>query len=123
MERILGAISQNEVAGMKAKFFRTPADFRAWLEKHHASSSELLVGFYKRESGKPSITWHESVGEALCFGWIDGVRRRVDDVSTRSDSHPASQEASGVRSTPSASDPSPQRVECDLLGCRRLKLD
>src|ERR1700721_2832453 len=81
MERILGAISQNEVAGMKAKFFRTPADFRAWLEKHHARSSELLVGFYKRESGKPSITWHESVGEALCFGWIDGVRRRIDEVS------------------------------------------
>jgi len=63
---------------MKAKFFHTPADFRAWLEEHHASSLELLVGFYKRESGKPSITWHESVGEVLCFGWIDGVRRRVD---------------------------------------------
>jgi uncharacterized protein YdeI (YjbR/CyaY-like superfamily) len=81
LERILGAIGQNEVAGMKAKFFRTPADFRAWLEKHHARSSELLVGFYKRESDKPSITWHESVGEALCFGWIDGVRRSVDEVS------------------------------------------
>jgi uncharacterized protein YdeI (YjbR/CyaY-like superfamily) len=81
LERILGAIGQKEVAGMKAKFFRTPADFRAWLEKHHARSSELLVGFYKRESGKPSITWHESVSEALCFGWIDGVRRRVDEVS------------------------------------------
>jgi uncharacterized protein YdeI (YjbR/CyaY-like superfamily) len=66
---------------MKAKFFRTPADFRAWLEKHHARSSELLVGLYKRESGKPSITWRESVGEALCFGWIDGVRRRVDEAS------------------------------------------
>jgi uncharacterized protein YdeI (YjbR/CyaY-like superfamily) len=66
---------------MKATFFRTPADFQAWLEKHHARSSELLVGLYKRESGKPSITWHESVGEALCFGWIDGVRRRVDEVS------------------------------------------
>ena len=66
---------------MKAKFFRTPADFREWLEKHHARSLELLVGFYKRESGKPSITWRESVGEALCFGWIDGVRRRVDEVS------------------------------------------
>jgi uncharacterized protein YdeI (YjbR/CyaY-like superfamily) len=79
--RILGAIGPNEVAGMKAKFFRTPADFRAWLEERHARSSELLVGFYKRESGKPSITWHESVGEALCFGWIDGVRRRVDEMS------------------------------------------
>jgi uncharacterized protein YdeI (YjbR/CyaY-like superfamily) len=81
LESILGAMCQNEVAGMKAKFFRTPADFRAWLEKHHARSLELLVGFYKRESGKPSITWRESVGEALCFGWIDGVRRRVDEVS------------------------------------------
>jgi uncharacterized protein YdeI (YjbR/CyaY-like superfamily) len=65
----------------KPKFFRTPADFRTWLEEHHTSALELLVGFYKRESGKPSITWHESVGEALCFGWIDGIRRRVDDVS------------------------------------------
>jgi len=66
---------------MNPKFFRTPADFRAWLEKHHASALELLVGFYKRESGKPSIPWHESVGEALCFGWIDAIRRRVDDAS------------------------------------------
>jgi uncharacterized protein YdeI (YjbR/CyaY-like superfamily) len=67
---------------MKPKFFRTPADFRTWLEEHHTSALELLVGFYKRESGKkPSITWQESVGEALCFGWIDGVRKRVDDVS------------------------------------------
>jgi uncharacterized protein YdeI (YjbR/CyaY-like superfamily) len=66
---------------MKPKFFRTPADFRTWLEDHHTSAAELLVGFYKRESGKPSMTWRESVGEALCFGWIDGIRRRIDDVS------------------------------------------
>jgi uncharacterized protein YdeI (YjbR/CyaY-like superfamily) len=66
---------------MKPKFFRNPADFRAWLEEHHAAVPELLVGFYKQESGKPSMTWHESVGEALCFGWIDGVRKRIDDVS------------------------------------------
>jgi uncharacterized protein YdeI (YjbR/CyaY-like superfamily) len=62
-------------------FFPTPADFRAWLEAHHAQESELLVGFYKKGSGQPSITWPESVDEALCFGWIDGVRRRRDDAS------------------------------------------
>jgi uncharacterized protein YdeI (YjbR/CyaY-like superfamily) len=62
-------------------FFVTPAAFRKWLEKHHAEEAELLVGFYKRDSGKPSITWPESVDQALCFGWIDGVRRRIDDVS------------------------------------------
>ncbi len=57
-------------------FFKTPQDFRRWLDKHHASTDELWVGFYKRESGKPSITWPESVDEALCVGWIDGVRKR-----------------------------------------------
>ena len=59
----------------RPKFFATPAAFRAWLEKHHATARELLVGFYKKASGKPSITWPESVDEALCFGWIDGIRR------------------------------------------------
>jgi uncharacterized protein YdeI (YjbR/CyaY-like superfamily) len=58
--------------------FATPAGFRGWLEAHHASSTELLVVFLKRGSGKPSLTWPESVDEALCFGWIDGVRRRLD---------------------------------------------
>jgi uncharacterized protein YdeI (YjbR/CyaY-like superfamily) len=62
-------------------FFPTPADFRRWLEQHHESESELLVGFYKKGSGKPSITWPESVDEALSFGWIDGVRKRIDDES------------------------------------------
>lgn len=66
---------------MKPTFFKTPSDFREWFEKHHESSKELLVGFYKKGSGRPSITWPESVDEALCFGWIDGVRRRIDDVS------------------------------------------
>src|SRR5262249_53565808 len=66
---------------MKPTFFRTPAAFRAWLEKHHAKADVLLVGFYKVGSGKPSITWPESVDEALCFGWIDGVRKSIDDVS------------------------------------------
>jgi uncharacterized protein YdeI (YjbR/CyaY-like superfamily) len=62
-------------------FFETPADFRAWLEQHHESETELLVGFFKKGSGRPSITWPESVGEALCFGWIDGVRRGIDEES------------------------------------------
>ena len=63
------------------KFFATPAAFRAWLDKHAASEAELLVGFWKVDSGKPSLTWPQSVDEALCFGWIDGVRRRIDDAS------------------------------------------
>ena len=66
---------------MKAIFFSSPAAFRKWLQQHAATEQELLVGFYKTTSGKPSITWPQSVDEALCFGWIDGVRKRVDDVS------------------------------------------
>jgi len=66
---------------MKITYFHSPADFRKWLEKHHATEQELLVGFYKKDSGKPSITWPESVKEALCFGWIDGIRRNVDAES------------------------------------------
>jgi uncharacterized protein YdeI (YjbR/CyaY-like superfamily) len=64
---------------MKPTFFATPAEFRDWLERHHAEEGELLVGFYKTGSGRPSITWQESVDEALCFGWIDGVRRSLGD--------------------------------------------
>ncbi|MEP6743703.1 MAG: YdeI/OmpD-associated family protein [bacterium] len=66
---------------MTPKFFKSPSDFRNWLERYHAVSKELLVGFYKKGTGKPSITWPESVDEALCFGWIDGIRRRIDDDS------------------------------------------
>ena len=66
---------------MKPKFFKTPDEFRNWLSKHHDKESELLVGFYKKDSGKQSITWPESVDQALCFGWIDGIRRRIDDFS------------------------------------------
>jgi uncharacterized protein YdeI (YjbR/CyaY-like superfamily) len=65
---------------VKAVFFETPAGFGKWLRKNHAAEREILVGFYKRESGTPSMTWPESVDEALCFGWIDGVRRRVDEA-------------------------------------------
>jgi uncharacterized protein YdeI (YjbR/CyaY-like superfamily) len=60
-------------------FFDTPADFRAWLAQHHTDTSELWVGFRKKATGKPSITWPESVDQALCFGWIDGLRKSVDD--------------------------------------------
>jgi uncharacterized protein YdeI (YjbR/CyaY-like superfamily) len=66
---------------MKAKFFRTPAEFRRWLERHHERASELLVGFHRVGSGRASIRWTEAVDEALCFGWIDGVRRRLDASS------------------------------------------
>jgi uncharacterized protein YdeI (YjbR/CyaY-like superfamily) len=61
------------------KFFSFAIDFRHWLSSHAASETELLVGFYKVGSGRPSMTWSESVDEALCFGWIDGVRRRIDE--------------------------------------------
>lgn len=63
------------------QFFPTTKHFRAWLEKHHATERELTVGFYRKGCGKPSITWPESVEEALCFGWIDGIRRKLDDDS------------------------------------------
>jgi uncharacterized protein YdeI (YjbR/CyaY-like superfamily) len=66
---------------MKPKFFPTPGDFRAWLEAHHATKTELLVGFHKKGSGRPSIAWPESVDEALCFGWIDGVRHSLTDAA------------------------------------------
>jgi uncharacterized protein YdeI (YjbR/CyaY-like superfamily) len=64
---------------MKPTFFATPAEFRAWFEENHQSAKELLVGFYERGSGKPSITFPESVDEALCFGWTDGVRKSIDE--------------------------------------------
>ena len=66
---------------MPPRFFETPAKFRAWLEKHHRTADELLVGFYKKGSGRPSMTVPESVEEALCFGWIDGVCRTIDAES------------------------------------------
>lgn len=64
---------------MRPIYFATPAAWRAWLERHHASEDEILVGFHKRATGVPSMTWPESVDQALCFGWIDGIRRRVDE--------------------------------------------
>lgn len=61
------------------RFFATPAALRTWLRQHHSSADELWVGYYKRATGKPSVTWPESVDEALCVGWIDGIRQRIDD--------------------------------------------
>ena len=66
---------------MKLKYFKTAADFRAWLESNHTSASELWVGFYKKDSGKGGLTYAEAVDEALCFGWIDGIKKRVDEFS------------------------------------------
>lgn len=60
-------------------FFASPNDFRVWLAAHHADRDVLWVGFWKKDTGRPSVTWEESVDEALCFGWIDGLRRRIDD--------------------------------------------
>ena len=62
-----------------ATFFETADRFAAWLEKHGATKAELVVGYHKRGSQRPSMTWAESVDEALCFGWIDGVRKRIDE--------------------------------------------
>jgi len=66
---------------MDPLFFATPAAFRRWLASNHAKAKELWVGFHKKDSGEPSITWPESVDEALCFGWIDGIRKSIDAKS------------------------------------------
>jgi len=63
------------------RHFRTAAAFGAWLEKHHATASELLVGFYRKETGRAGMSYGEALDEALCWGWIDGVRRKVDGDS------------------------------------------
>jgi uncharacterized protein YdeI (YjbR/CyaY-like superfamily) len=68
-----------QTAKADAVYFESPLAFRRWLQKHHHSATELVVGFHKSHTGRPTLTWPESVDEALCFGWIDGIRRRVDD--------------------------------------------
>ena len=65
----------------KPRFFPTPAAFRKWLQANHAKKTELWVGFHKKATGKPSMTWQESVDQALSFGWIDGVRKSIDEDS------------------------------------------
>lgn len=66
---------------MKPTFFKSSEEFRTWLEQHHASAKELLIGFFKTGSGREGIAYREALDEALCFGWIDGVRKRRDAVS------------------------------------------
>jgi uncharacterized protein YdeI (YjbR/CyaY-like superfamily) len=66
---------------MQVVFFETPTAFRAWLEANHETASELWVGFHKKATGRPSMVWSEAVDQALCFGWIDGIRKRVDGDS------------------------------------------
>lgn len=83
MHNLAISVAVITIAGnfLKPTFFKTPSDLRRWFEKHHDKEQELLVGFYKKDSSKASITWPESVDEALCFGWIDGIRRSVDEIS------------------------------------------
>src|SRR5262249_30569468 len=66
---------------MDATFFTSPDDFRNWLEENHHQAKELLVGFYKTKTKKPSITYQQALDEVLCYGWIDGVRKSRDDES------------------------------------------
>lgn len=64
---------------MKPLFFETPAEFNAWLKANHTKETELLVGFHRKKTGKPTLTWPQSVDEALCYGWIDGRRTGIDE--------------------------------------------
>jgi uncharacterized protein YdeI (YjbR/CyaY-like superfamily) len=75
---ILGAMKSAQDSPI---FFAKPAAFRTWLEKHHETKREQWVGFHRKASGRPSVTWREAVDEALCFGWIDGLRKTIDAES------------------------------------------
>ena len=70
-----------EIRRDRLRFFRTADELRRWLEKNHAKSEELWIGFYKKDSGKGGITYAEALDEALCYGWIDGIRKRLDEES------------------------------------------
>jgi len=87
---------------MKPTFFKTQAELRKWLGKHHAAAHELWVGFYRKSSARSGITYQEAVDEALCFGWIDGVKKRVDESSYMHRFTPRRRAASGAWSTRSA---------------------
>ncbi|HEV2027903.1 MAG TPA: YdeI/OmpD-associated family protein [Candidatus Dormibacteraeota bacterium] len=66
---------------METRFFKTPAEFRTWLAKNHTTATELGVVLHRKSSGKPTMTWSDAVDQALCFGWIDGIARRIDETS------------------------------------------
>jgi uncharacterized protein YdeI (YjbR/CyaY-like superfamily) len=82
-----------------ATFFASAASIRAWLAQDGATHSELIVGYWKVATGRPSMSWPESVDEALCFGWIDGVPKRIDDASYLTGSRRGGRTRSGARST------------------------
>lgn len=65
---------------MEPLYFASPSEWRKWLARHHARHDEVLVGFHRVATGRPTLTWSESVDEALCFGWIDGIRKRIDET-------------------------------------------
>jgi uncharacterized protein YdeI (YjbR/CyaY-like superfamily) len=65
----------------KVRFFRSSSEFRTWLDKNHGNAPELWLGFYRTRSGKGGITYREALDQALCFGWIDGIRKGLDDIS------------------------------------------
>ena len=69
----------NLIMNSGARYFATSAAFRIWLRRNHRTETELQVGYFKKHTGKPSVSWPESVAEALCYGWIDGIRKRIDD--------------------------------------------
>jgi uncharacterized protein YdeI (YjbR/CyaY-like superfamily) len=70
-----------EVSRDKLRFFRSGAELRRWLERNHDKAQELWIGFYRKDSGKGGITYAEALDEALCYGWIDGIRKKIDDLS------------------------------------------
>ena len=74
-------MNKNKSERRTVAYFETQDKFRKWLERHHEKETELIVGFYKVDSGKPSMTWSQSVDQALCFGWIDGIRKSIDKES------------------------------------------
>jgi uncharacterized protein YdeI (YjbR/CyaY-like superfamily) len=76
-----GSGSRSGCTDVEMVYFETPADLRRWFARHHRTAKELWAGFYRKDCGRRSITWPEAVDEALCVGWIDGVRRNVDAIS------------------------------------------
>src|SRR5213596_2214572 len=106
---------------MKPTFFRTPPEFRAWLEKRHREARELWVGFHKKSSGQASIMWPEAVDEALCFGWIDGQRKGIDEVDHAIRFTPRKPGTSGASRMSSASRNSAHNGACSRPASRRSR--